>query len=153
MWCLSFGSRLWIGGLAGVVALIGLLLGCSAEADDSSSQAVIHGYTVRGRIVQLPDPSNPVSELSIHHEAIDDFKLGDGTPEPMRAMTMPFPPADGVSLQGLEVGDVVEFSFEVQWEPSPGMSLTAIKKLPEDAVLGFDESSSGHMDHDNAVEH
>jgi Copper binding periplasmic protein CusF len=103
--------------------------------------------------VQLPDPANPASELSIHHESINDYQLGDGTPAPMQAMTMPFPPKEGVSLRGLSVGDAVEFVFEVQWQPSPGMSLASITKLVEGTVLDFEGSLSGSGGQDNAVDH
>jgi Cu/Ag efflux protein CusF len=153
MWYHLSWLRLLTSGMAGFVVFLGLLAGCSGESSESSPDTVVHSYSARGRIVQLPDPSNPASELSIHHEAISDFQLGDGTPAPMGAMTMPFPPKEGVSLQGLSVGDVVEFGFEVQWQPSPGMSLTVINKLPEGTVLDFEGSSSEPMDQGDAAHH
>jgi len=134
----SARSRLMAGGLACVAASLGLLIGCSGEGDDGSAESVVHRYTVRGRIVQLPDPSSPASELRIHHEAIEDFKHGDGSAAPMASMTMPFPLAPEISLKGFEVDDVVRFSFEVQWEPSPEMHLTMIEMLSGDTVLLFD---------------
>lgn len=136
------GLFLWLV-LAGV-----LLGGCSKEnSEEGTAPAVIHSYTTRGRVAMLPDLTNPTSELRIHHEAIDDFKHGDGSPAPMKSMTMPFPPGPGVSLDGLAVGDVVEFTFDVQWEPTPGMSVTAIRKLPGDTGLQFDVASNGGGDH------
>jgi Cu/Ag efflux protein CusF len=122
------------------LVLMGVLLGGCSKQDDaqSAAPAVIHSYTTRGRVVMLPDPSNPASELRIRHEAIDDYKYRDGSPAPMKSMTMPFPLGPGVSLEGLAVGDVVGFSFAVQWEPSPGMRVTAIQKLPGDTELEFD---------------
>jgi hypothetical protein len=112
---------------------------CSEENSPVDSvEPVVHTYTLKGRIVSLPDPSNPASELSIHHEAIDDFKSSQGELVPMNAMTMSFPPAPGVSLDGFAVGDAVEFVFRVQWEPTSGMSTTSIKKLPHDAPLAFE---------------
>lgn len=140
MWRLKVEKRTDLIGLLVVVFVGGLLAGCSEEGGgEGSAESVIHTYTVRGRIVQLPEPGSPASELLIHHEAIDDFKYGDGSPAPMASMTMPFPPAPGVLLGGFAVDDVVAFSFDVQWEPSPGMSLTAVRKLPADTVLDFDE--------------
>jgi len=149
----SYRSRLSTFKCIGVAGMICLLVGCSKEAGQSEADAVIHAYSVRGRIVQLPDSTNPASELRIHHEAIDEFKLTDGSPGPMHAMTMPFPPAKGVSLEGFAIGDVVEFGFEVQWEPSPGMSLTTLKKLPADTPLGFDGPASSQPDQGHAEEH
>ncbi|MCH8114843.1 MAG: copper-binding protein, partial [Chloroflexi bacterium] len=128
-----------------------LLGGCTKEdSGEGTAPAVLHRYTTRGRIAMLPDLTNPTSELRIHHEAIDDFRHGDGSPAPMKSMTMPFPPGPGVSLDGLAIGDVVEFTFEVQWEPTPGMSVTAIRKLPDDTELQFDmasQDSGEHGDH------
>lgn len=136
------GLFLWLV-LAGV-----LLGGCSKEdSGEGTAPAVIHRYTTRGRIAMLPDLTNPTSELRIHHEAIDDFRHGDGSPAPMKSMTMPFPPGPGVSLDGLAIGDVVEFTFEVQWEPTPGMSVTAIRKLPDDTELQFDMASQDSGEH------
>ncbi len=109
-------------------------------SNENAGPAIIHTYAVKGRIVSLPAPSNPASELRIHHEAINEFKHSDGRPAPMKSMTMPFPPAAGVSLDGFSEGDVVEFTFDVQWEPTPGMSLTAIDKLPADTGLSFEQS-------------
>ncbi len=130
-------------------AMIALLLAatclsapaCSKEPADP----VVHTYTVRGEIVSLPDPANPASELRIHHEAIEDFKNNKGESDPMHAMTMTFPPAEDVSLDDLAVGDKVQFVFRVQWAPSYEMGATAIKKLPADTELIFDESDDhGH---------
>ncbi len=127
-----------------VSALAGLLVtACSEESSPTESvqtedQAVVHTYTVRGRIVSLPDPAHPASELSIHHEAIDDFKNMADESAPMGSMTMPFPPGAGVSLDGLAVGDAVEFVFRVQWKPTYEMGATSITKLPAETKLSFE---------------
>lgn len=116
---------------------------CSGgEGGAESAAEVVHTYTVRGRIVSLPSADDPASELRIHHEAIDTFKSAGGEAAPMKAMTMTFPPAEGVSLDGLAVGDAVEFVFRMQWEPSVSMGTTSIKKLPADTVLEFDRGGA-----------
>ena len=125
--------------LSGVVVFCGWLAGCSGEDGASAPAAeIVHTYTVRGRIVSLPSADEPASELRIHHEAIDTFKSATGEATPMKVMTMTFPPAEGVSLDGLAVGDAVEFVFRMQWEPSVAMSTTSITKLPADTVLTID---------------
>lgn len=122
------------------------LAGCARENDGAVAVAeVVHTYTVRGRIVSLPAADDPASELRIHHEAIDSFKSASGEAAPMKAMTMTFPPAKGVSLNGFAVGDPVEFVFRMQWEPSVSMSTTSIKKLPKETVLSIDKD--GGADH------
>jgi hypothetical protein len=125
------------------------LPGCSGEdGGEAPAAEVVHTYTVRGRIVSLPSADDPVSELRIHHEPIDSFKSATGEAAPMKAMTMTFPPAEGVSLGGLAVGDAVEFVFRMQWEPSVGMSTTSITKLPADTVLTVDaDGAAGHGAH------
>jgi len=135
-------ARLGLTLLTGVLACQ-LIWACSREDSPEPqhqppAQAIVHTYSLRGRIVSLPDPSNPASELRIHHEAIDDFKNAQGQPAPMKAMTMSFPPAPGVSLDGLAVGDIVQFVFRVQWEPTYEMGTTSIRKLPADTQLSFE---------------
>lgn len=131
-------------------------IGCSDAGSNSQSEAkpaqpaedaLIHTYTVRGRIVSLPDPNNPASELRIRHEAIDNFKDAEGNITPMRAMTMAFPPAPGVSLEELSVNDAVEFVFEMQWTPRVEMRVTSIRKLPDDISLDFESRNGQHHDH------
>jgi len=121
--------------------LCGLWLpGCSEHDPESE---VVHIYRLRGRIVSLPDASDPASELRVHHEAIDDFKMGDGSPAPMKAMTMPFTPGSEEALAGLAVGDAIAFEFHMRWEPSRNMIATAIEKLPEDTKLSFESAGEG----------
>ena len=130
----------------GMTLLVGWgLAGCSDRSEQEpavvvevTQKPVIHTYQLRGRIVSLPDPANPASELQIHHEAIDDFKMGDGEPSPMMQMTMPFTPGPGETLEGIAVGDAVSFVFEMQWEPSREMRVVDFKKLPADTVLSFE---------------
>jgi hypothetical protein len=98
-------------------------------------------YMVRGRITGLPIAGQPGSELAIAHEAIPSFVRNDGKLG-MNAMVMPFTPAPGVSLEGLAVGDPVEFTFEVRWKSKPRMQLTKISKLPADTELVLPKS--GH---------
>jgi len=85
-------------------------------------------YTVNGRIEQLPDTAVKGSMLQVHHEDIPGFVSREGKVVGMNAMTMPFPPAPGVSLQGLSVGDEVELTFEVRWDRMPPQQATSIRK-------------------------
>ncbi len=131
--------------LAGMVIVLYLgVVGCSDEGQEGSGDAVskkvplVHSYPLRGRIESLPYAGDPASELKIRHEAIDDFKMGDGEPSPMRSMAMPFSPGPGESLEGLAVGDAIEFVFEMQWEPSREMRVVSFKKLPAGTVLAFE---------------
>jgi Cu/Ag efflux protein CusF len=96
--------------------------------------APAQAYTVRGRITDLPDPAHPASGLQIQHEEIKDFLRKDGT-RGMASMTMDFPVAPGVSLEGLSANDPVEFTFEVDW---PRYQVTSITRLPPETVLEFD---------------
>jgi len=97
-------------------------------------------YTVRGQVVDVPDPANPVSEFAVRHEAIDDFKSATGEVVGMGAMNMPFPLGPGVSLADLKIGDIIEMDFEVQYQPATKWFATRIVKLPADTKLEFREA-------------
>jgi len=86
-------------------------------------------YTVKGRVAQLPDAAVRGSMFQVAHEDIPDFADRDGKAVGMNAMTMPFPPAPGVSLDGLGVGDEIELTFEVRWDRIPPQQATVIRRL------------------------
>ena len=118
-----------------LVALSGCGEGLPEPQADRRVNAI---YETRGQIVSLPDPSNPTSEFMIHHEAIDDFVHQDGVMRGMNAMVMPFPAvADDVSLEGIDVGDIVVFSFDVAWEGDPKWKVTAMEKIDPSTELTF----------------
>lgn len=117
------------------------LLSCRREAAPAAAarpepDAV---YTVRGRIVMLPEAGKPLSDLQIHHEPIETLVNPNGTVG-MPAMIMPFPVAKGVSLDGLAVGDAVEFTFAHWTKPgSRGYEVRTIAKLAADTKLNLPE--------------
>ena len=115
---------------------VAAIAGCSrsSEATDGPP-ARVDTYTVRGLVVALPDPDRPGSELWVRHEAIPEYRDHEGKVIGMAEMKMPFPVADGVSLDGIHVGDKIEMTFEVTWEPRTNLRITAIRKLPPDAEL------------------
>ena len=124
------------------VAMGPAMLGCRGEnqtgADAPTSRELSppdQVYTVRGRIVDLPDPNRPASGLLVLHEAIDDFVGRDGRVIGMDAMTMPFTPARELSLEGLAVDDYVELVFEVRWQAPPRSRVIQIRRLPDDTDL------------------
>ena len=99
-----------------------------APAKPAAPAAPAKTYTVNGRIEQLPDPAVKGSMLTVHHEDIPGFVSREGKVVGMNSMSMPFPPAPGVSLEGLTVGDEVELTFEVRWDRIPIQQATAIRK-------------------------
>lgn len=107
-----------------------------ASAATTSAAVPAESYTVRGVIERLPEADKPSSYLHIHHEAIPSFKSG-GKVVGMAEMAMPFPVGTGVSLEGLQVGDRVEFTFEVQEKPRLDYHVTRITKLPPDTPLNL----------------
>lgn len=140
---------------AAVVALV-WLTGCSDPAPETpkdtaadtsdATESPTHSYTVRGKVVTLPSAERPMDDLQIRHEAIPDYKNRDGVVFKnattgalgMKSMTMPFPVAESVSLDSIEVGDIVEFTFVTVWgESYPDYKVTTIKKLPADTELDF----------------
>jgi hypothetical protein len=98
-------------------------------------------YTVRGQVRQLPDPANPAaSGLYVSHEAIDEWVGRSGEVEGMDPMVMPFEVAEGISLEGLQPGDVIEFTLHVDWEASPPVEITSLRELPPGTRLVFREA-------------
>lgn len=122
-----------------VMAVVGSA-GCEREpakpaATPAPATAPAQVYTVRGRINSLPSKDNPLSGLTIAHEEIPSFVGKSGTVVGMRAMVMPFTPAPELSLDGLAVGDPIEFVFEMRWQPKAMSQVTRITKLPPDTEL------------------
>lgn len=123
------------GACAFFVCLIAMpMAGCSndtAPSDgletDTPDFVADQTYTnIAGRIAIMPDPARPLNQFSIAHEYIPDFRdrtgeiyrYQDGTPG-MKAMTMAFSLAPGMTLDGFEVGDEIRFGFEVDWDGDP----------------------------------
>ncbi|MCA3004067.1 MAG: copper-binding protein [Phycisphaerales bacterium] len=94
-------------------------------------------YVTRGMVVQLPRGNDPRTQFKVKHEAIDNFADRNGKIVGMNAMIMEFPPARGVSLTGLAVGDPVEVTFSVWWRDTPPWLATKITKLPAGIEFNF----------------
>ncbi len=94
-------------------------------------------YVTRAIIDALPIPGDPKTELRAHHEAVDDFKDRTGKIVGMGAMIMDFPPAKGVSLAGLKVGDKVTMTWSVWWDSTPAWLAVKLEKLPPDTKIEF----------------
>lgn len=92
-------------------------------------------YDVRAEVMQLPE--GPNLDLLIRHEAIDGFADRDGKKVGMDPMSMPFPVAEGVSLAGLKVGDVIRCTLEVDWQQRSPVKISALEKLPAGTRLTF----------------
>lgn len=112
------------------VFTLAALAGCKGSSP--SVEVAAHRYTVRGEVVSLP--TAPGGPLLLRHEPVDDFADASGKVIGMDSMTMPFPLAAGVSLEGLAPGDKVEVVFSMSWSPSR-YAIESLKKLPADTVL------------------
>ena len=117
-----------------VLLLVLLVLGAGCADKGSGSGRT---YTARGQVVQLPDPANPGTGLTLNHEAIDQFVDRQGELVGMDPMSMPFPVAQGVSLEGIQVSDIVEFKLHVDWSAEPAAEITEIRELPAGTKLDF----------------
>ena len=111
--------------------------GAVHETGDGEPTSETRVYAVRGLIQELPDPQDPLSGLYIRHEAIDDWVGMDGEIQGMDSMTMPFPVADDVTFEGIEIGDEVTFTLEVNYDADPAVQVTEVTRLPEDTELEF----------------
>lgn len=107
-----------------------------APDDEPDDGAETHRYTVRGEIEDLP--ADEGDAVQIHHEEVPDFVDRAGEETGMDSMSMPFGLGDDVSLEALEEGDLVEFTFEVDWEDPQVSRVVEIEPLPEDAELDLE---------------
>ncbi|NJL29440.1 MAG: copper-binding protein [Thermoanaerobaculia bacterium] len=114
-----------------LLGAVSLSTGCGGQSTQPSPPDV---YTVRGEIRRLPAAGKTPRELWLHHEDIPDFKDSKGEVVGMEAMTMPFPLADEVSLEGVAIGNHVEFVLEVRWNGKPPVVVSRLEKLAEPAA-------------------
>lgn len=136
--------KTWRAIRAGILAAAVVCVGaCKDDAPTPAAATPPEAvYTVRGRIVSLPEASKPGSSLQLMHEPIDNFVRQDGTLG-MDSMTMPFPLAKGVSLDGLAAGDAVEATFEVRWKSQPRFQTTKLVKLPANTPVRQGKAGGG----------
>ena len=117
----------------------------SPEISGEAAGAGVKVYTVRGQITQLPDPERPGSQLMVHHEMIPDFENAEGEVVGMNAMIMPFPLAEGLSLEGFEPGDKVEMTFEMRFKPKTFYEVTELSALPAETELDLGGMAGGDV--------
>lgn len=122
-------------------AAAALLAACGGADDGAGSGGAVETYESRGVVLAVPDPADPLSNLEIRHEAIDDFRSIDGEVLGMNAMRMAFPVAEGVDLTGIEPEDKVAFTLEVEWEGEPPYRVARIEELPAETELEFRQAS------------
>ncbi|MFQ5767145.1 MAG: copper-binding protein [Acidobacteriota bacterium] len=108
--------------------------GKPAEAAGAQTQPAGTGdpadyYTVRAKVIGLPEPGSEFPRIFLHHEAIKDLKGVDGAVWGMDSMTMPFFLAKGVDLNGVAVGDIVEFTLKVDWKAETPQEIISMKRL------------------------
>lgn len=125
------------------LAAAALVLGACAGGEDAATPTAegVDTYEVRGVVVRVPDPAEPLADLVIRHEAIDDFRSMQGEVVGMDSMSMPFPVASGVELTEIEPGSKVDFTLEVEWEGEPPYRVVRIEELPADTELDFRKAS------------
>ncbi len=126
--------------------LVGVVLCCALgackkdDAKGAEAKREIIRYTVRGQVVQVPSADDPRSEFSVRHEAIPEFRRIDGKLG-MNTMTMGFPVAKGLSLEGIEAGDIVRLIFETEYEAGytklKGYQAVEVVELPAETALDF----------------
>ena len=117
-------------------ALFALLLPLAAGC--SGKEAGGNTYTMRAQVDELPVQGG--RELYLTHEPIDNYVGRSGKVVGMDSMSMPFPVAKEVSLEGIEPGDVIEAQLHVDWEADLPVQITGIRELPRDTRLHFGEA-------------
>lgn len=117
------------------LCLLFLVAGCGGGG--GSEADFEHVYTVRGRVLQLPDGSLG-SDFRVYHEPIPEYVSISGA-RGMEAMPMPFTVNDPAVLEGVRVGDVVEIIYGETHRPKVRQGVIAVTVLPADTRLSFDD--------------
>ncbi len=103
--------------------------GCKSDSKSAADKPT-QSYTVRGELKAVGE-----NEMTIHHEAIADFRGIKGDISPMMSMSMPFGVADGVKTKHLAPGVKLEFTFTVDFKRDPVPQITGFKVLGDDETL------------------
>lgn len=128
---------------------IGILIaGCGRSETNSGAPKApgveTHAYTVRGIVALLPSDENPAAQFIVRHEPIPHFR-GEGGVLGMGAMEMPFPMKEGLSLDGITLGNKIELTFEVEYDTAAkrptNYRATRVVRLPDEARLVFTGTS------------
>lgn len=113
-----------------------LAAGCGDKSEEKASG---NTYTVRARVAQLPTQEN--GGLMLEHEPIDNYVARSGRVEGMDSMTMPFPVAKDVSLEGIQPNDIVEVQLHIDWDAEDRqVEILSVRELPPDTKLHFGEA-------------
>lgn len=119
-----------------------LLTACAGPPRDAAEAgSSARTYTVRAVVEQLPAADAIEPQILVRHEAIPDFVNAQGEETGMAAMTMPFPVARDLPLAEIAPGDAVELTFRVDWEGSPPLEVTAIRRLSAAEAAASDGES------------
>lgn len=138
--------------LSAGLLLAGSLVACGGHSGEQAADVEPDGlaaeFTVRGRVVQLPDPNRPASEFRVSHEPIPEWKrnYNDETPVGMNAMIMDFPPASPEVIEGVAVDDVVRLTFRVLYDEDgalTGWKTIKVEKLPPETMLVHEKDAAG----------
>jgi Cu/Ag efflux protein CusF len=118
---------------AAVALLVAAIVAAAACRKHEQLAPADATYSTRGQVIEVP--KDVAGELSVHHEAVPDFRDQEGKPSHMDSMSMPFAVAPEVSLAGIAPGDKVEMTFEVRWESEPTLRVVALHELPATTAL------------------
>lgn len=113
--------------------IVAILVACGGEPAEVQPART---YTLRGVVRELPEGERQEA-ITVHHEAIPDFVGLTGESEPMAAMTMTFTLDPELQLDGVAVGQKVEFDLVVDWDGSPPALVTRVAPLPTETELQF----------------
>lgn len=134
----SFPATLRIATLIALLITLGAGACSPAPEESEPVSEPDQVYTVRGEVMGLPQGPGELRQLRVRHESVPDFVDSEGEVVGMASMTMPFPVADEVDMEGLEPGDKVEMTFEVRWDDGRPLRVVGVEELPADTALDFE---------------
>lgn len=111
-------------------AVFSLVLSFVGFVTNASAQNVFT-YQVTGTVRAMPGNGRAPNELLVKHDPIPQYRDRGGNIVGMKAMTMPFYLAEGVSLEGIELGDAVEMKVQQQLKPTFSEKVIEVRTVKE----------------------
>ena len=110
--------------------VLSLVLSFVGFATNAYAQNVFT-YQVTGTVRAMPGNGRAPNELLVKHDPIPQYRDRAGNIVGMKAMTMPFYIAEGVSLEGIELGDAIEMKVQQQLKPTFSEKVIEVRTIKE----------------------
>ena len=115
-----------------LITLFSFHASCTSEPTSKKEKSNEHTYQTKGTIRSSlkGDPKM----MRVEHDPIPQFKNAQGQVVGMKSMTMPFQINPEISLNDLQAGDRIEFTFKVEWSPHQKIEIINLKHIHQEST-------------------